>query len=82
MSAARHAALCSFAYNVGVGAFSRSTLLKKLNAGAGDAACAELDRWVYAKDKRVPGLVTRRSVERAVCEWSATDEQSALPVVG
>ncbi|WP_080755569.1 lysozyme [Aeromonas hydrophila] len=75
MSATRTAALCSFAYNVGTGAFSRSTLLKKLNAGAGDEACAELSRWVYAGGKQVPGLVTRRGVERAVCEWSATDEQ-------
>ncbi|MGL4885494.1 MAG: lysozyme [Aeromonas veronii] len=71
--ATRVAALSSFAYNVGIGAFRKSTLLKKLNAGQIMAACAELDRWVYAGGKRVAGLVTRRSVERALCEWSADD---------
>lgn len=73
--ATRIAALSSFAYNVGIGAFSKSTLLKKLNAGQIMAACAELDRWVYAGGKRVAGLVKRRSVERALCEWSAEDDE-------
>lgn len=66
----RLAALGSFAYNVGIGNFKKSTLLKRLNAGEGAAACAELSKWVYAKGKKLPGLVTRRSVERAVCEWT------------
>ncbi|EDK4012688.1 lysozyme, partial [Salmonella enterica subsp. enterica] len=39
------AALYSFAYNVGVGAFARSTLLKKLNTGDQAGACNELKRW-------------------------------------
>lgn len=73
--ATRVAALSSFAYNVGIGAFSKSTLLKKLNAGQIMAACAELDRWVYAGGKRIAGLVKRRSVERALCEWSAEDDE-------
>ncbi|MGL5306165.1 glycoside hydrolase family protein [Aeromonas veronii] len=72
--ATRIAALSSFAYNVGIGAFSKSTLLKKLNAGQIMAACAELDRWVYAGKKRVEGLVKRRFVERTLCEWSAEDD--------
>lgn len=72
--ATRVAALSSFAYNVGIGAFSKSTLLKKLNAGQIMAACAELDRWVYAGGKRVEGLIKRRFVERALCEWSAEDD--------
>ncbi|HHR6217470.1 TPA: lysozyme, partial [Providencia alcalifaciens] len=42
------AALYSFTYNVGTGAFSRSTLLKKLNAGDHIGACNELKRWIYA----------------------------------
>ncbi|WP_034951260.1 lysozyme, partial [Erwinia oleae] len=44
----QRAALYSFAYNVGTGAFSKSTLLKRLNAGDVDGACDELRRWVYA----------------------------------
>lgn len=73
--ATRVAALSSFAYNVGIGAFRKSTLLKKLNAGQIMAACAELDRWIYAGGKPVAGLVTRRSMERALCEWDAADDE-------
>jgi lysozyme len=38
-------ALASFVYNVGVGAFRSSTLLRVLNAGNYSAAAAEFDRW-------------------------------------
>ncbi|HDC4391970.1 TPA: lysozyme [Enterobacter cloacae] len=63
------AALYSFTYNVGTGAFSRSTLLKKLNAGDVPGACKELQRWTYARGKQWKGLVTRREIEREVCMW-------------
>ncbi len=63
------AALYSFTYNVGAGAFSKSTLLKKLNSGDSFGACAELERWVYAGGKQWKGLITRREIEREVCEW-------------
>jgi lysozyme len=62
-----HAALTSFAYNVGLGAFTGSTLLKKLNAGDLPGACNELPRWTYAKGKQLPGLVKRREAERKLC---------------
>ncbi|MGO2242740.1 MAG: lysozyme [Halomonas sp.] len=61
------AALASFVYNVGEGAFARSTLLRKLNAGDMHGACHELSRWVYAGGKRLNGLVTRRATERELC---------------
>lgn len=64
------AALYSFIYNVGAGAFSRSTLLKKLNSGDVLGACKELQRWMYAGGKQWKGLITRREIEREVCEWS------------
>lgn len=63
------AALYSFAYNVGTGAFARSTLLKKLNAGDLAGACNELKRWTYAGGKQWKGLVTRREIEHEVCTW-------------
>ncbi|MGU6722763.1 lysozyme [Salmonella enterica subsp. enterica serovar Pomona] len=63
------AALYSFAYNVGAGAFARSTLLKKLNAGDQAGACDELKRWTYAGGKQWKGLVTRREIEHEVCIW-------------
>ncbi|MTD51827.1 lysozyme [Escherichia coli] len=63
------AALYSFTYNVGSGAFASSTLLKKLNAGDVHGACKELQRWTYAGGKQWKGLITRREIEREVCEW-------------
>ncbi|EFT1359303.1 lysozyme [Salmonella enterica] len=63
------AALYSFAYNVGTGAFAKSTLLKKLNAGDHAGACNELKRWTYAGGRQWKGLVTRREIEREVCTW-------------
>ncbi|MDR0805962.1 MAG: lysozyme [Enterobacteriaceae bacterium] len=67
LSDATRAALYSFNYNVGVSAFSRSTLLVKLNRGDKQGACDELRRWKYAAGKAWKGLVTRREVEREVC---------------
>ena len=64
----RRAALTSFVYNVGEGQFSRSTLLRKLNAGDVAGACAELSRWVYAGGRKLAGLVKRREAERQLCE--------------
>lgn len=61
------AALYSFTYNVGVGNFSSSTLLKRLNIGDISGACGELKRWVYAAGKPWKGLITRRQIEEEVC---------------
>lgn len=55
--------LVSFVYNVGPGAFGRSTLLRKLNAGDYAGAAQEFGRWVYAGPNVAPGLVTRRAAE-------------------
>jgi lysozyme len=65
------AAYTSFAFNEGEGAFCRSTLLKKLNAGDHAGACAELSRWTMAGGHELPGLVRRRAAERALCEGKA-----------
>lgn len=61
-------AFISFAYNVGTGAFCKSTLAKKAQAGDLVGACAELSRWTYAGGKQWPGLIRRRAAERALCE--------------
>lgn len=57
------AALVSFAFNVGEGAWAKSTLLKKLNAGKYDAVPSELNKWVNGGGKRLQGLVNRRAAE-------------------
>ena len=66
------AALASFIYNVGEGAFARSTLLKKLNAG--QPFCNELLRWVNVKGRVVNGLMKRRTFERNLCLGYPFDE--------
>ena len=60
-------AYSSFTYNVGVGAFCRSTLNKKLNAGDYAGACKELLKWTIAGGKQYPGLVKRRQEEYVRC---------------
>lgn len=60
-------AYLSFTYNVGVGAFCRSTLNKKLNAGDYEGACAELLKWDKAGGKVLPGLTKRRQEEFKTC---------------
>ena len=62
------AALLSWSYNVGTTAACKSTLIRKVNSGAGPAEfCAELKKWVYAGGKRVRGLVNRREAEYRMC---------------
>ena len=61
------ASVTSFTYNVGVGAFSRSTMLKKINMGDLWGACDEFDRWVYAGGMWVKGLANRREAEKRMC---------------
>jgi GH24 family phage-related lysozyme (muramidase) len=56
-------ALVCFTFNVGVGAFRRSTLLERLNAGAYEAVPGQLRRWVTAGGRTLPGLVARRAAE-------------------
>jgi lysozyme len=66
-----YAALLSFTYNVGVGAFCGSTLLKRANAGDLRGACDGLLAWNKARVAGVlvplPGLTRRRQDERALC---------------
>lgn len=64
-------ALVSLVYNIGIGAFADSTLLRKLNREADyEGAAREFDRWVHGEDngnrKVLPGLVNRRNDEEAL----------------
>lgn len=56
-------ALTSLAFNVGVGAVSRSKLLRKLNTGDTEGASEEFLDFCYAGGKRVEGLFNRRKAE-------------------
>lgn len=60
-------AYSSLAYNIGVGAFCGSTLVKKLNTSDYPGACSEILRWTRASGRVLPGLVKRRQVEYQTC---------------
>ena len=68
----QHAAFTSFAYNVGVPAFCKSTVVKKLNAGDYVGACNGMLAWSYAGGKYVQGLYNRRKVEQRLCLKGST----------
>ena len=59
----RLAAVTSFAYNVGMGAYQKSTMRKKIDAEDWAGAEAEFSRWTRAGGRELPGLVTRRKAE-------------------
>lgn len=61
------AALASFIFNVGEGAFERSTLLRKLNVGDIPGACDQLLRWDRIGQSISRGLARRRAAERELC---------------
>lgn len=60
-------ALTSFCFNVGAGAFARSTLVKRINAGD-PGATDEFSRWVFASGQRNSALVARRQSEQSQFE--------------
>ena len=60
----RFDALVSFAFNCGLGALQKSTLLKKVKADPADPAIrAEFMKWVNAGGRKLQGLVRRRAAE-------------------
>lgn len=59
-------ALVSFTYNLGETNLSKSTLLKKLNAGDYQGAADQFLVWNKAGGKVMKGLVRRREAERAL----------------
>ena len=59
-------ALLSFVYNLGIGNFRSSTLLKKLNTGDYRGASLEFPKWNRAGGKVLKGLTRRRLAEQAL----------------
>ena len=57
-------ALVSFVYNVGIGNFKNSTLLKKLNSGDYLGASDEFLKWNKGGGKVLSGLTNRRRTEQ------------------
>lgn len=60
------AAVLSFCYNLGAGAYANSTLRKKINASQFEQASKEFGKWVMASGKKLNGLVKRRAEEASI----------------
>lgn len=73
------AALADFCYNLGIGAYQRSTLRNVINQGYPDEAPEQFRRWVYAGGRRLRGLVLRRGAEVDMGElWERLDAEAEL----
>lgn len=66
LSDKRRAASVSLAYNIGIGAFCRSTYVRRLNA-RDPHACDSILSWNRAGGRIVAGLTRRRAAERKLC---------------
>ena len=66
--------LADFSYNVGIGAFSKSTLLKKINMNLCKEASLEFDKWAKSGGVIYKGLLRRRNDEEAnFVKWCLPD---------
>ncbi|XTQ92571.1 lysozyme [Xanthomonas sacchari] len=61
-------AMASLAYNIGLGKFGKSTLLRLFNAGDIAGAAKQFAVWRIADGKVMQGLINRRADERKVFE--------------
>ena len=57
-------ALVSLAFNIGITAFARSTLLRRHRMGDHEGAAGEFQRWDKVRGRALPGLARRRAAER------------------
>ena len=75
-------ALVSFTFNVGLGAYRDSTLLRLLNGADYEGAAGQFGRWVNGANGPLPGLVRRRDAEEKLFRrdgWPDAGEDSFPP---
>ena len=79
-------ALVSFTFNVGLGAYRDSTLLRLLNGADYEGAAGQFGRWVNGSNGPLPGLVRRREAEEKLFRkdgWPHEDGEAVeSPVIG
>jgi lysozyme len=59
----RQAAISDLVYNIGIGAYNKSTLKKYIDLGDFNSASMEILKWDRANGKRLKGLSIRRKKE-------------------
>ncbi|WP_374374536.1 lysozyme [Dongia sp.] len=83
-------ALASLVYNIGDGAFAKSTVLRLANAGDWVGACNAILAWNKITDPRTgkkvvsKGLANRRASERLIClgyAWDADFSPNHRPIM-
>ncbi len=62
-----YSAFLSLSYNVGTGAFCKSSVARLWNAGEGRSSCDAMLKWNRAAGVVMTGLTRRREQERALC---------------
>jgi lysozyme len=73
-------ACVSLAYNIGTGAFAKSTVLRELNAGNRDKAAAAFQLWNKAGGVISKGLVRRREAEKQLFLTPVTADMHTVVV--
>lgn len=68
------AATISFSYNIGVVAYSKSSVASDFNRGNFVAGCTDMLKYVYVQGKPVTGLYNRRKQEYTICMSTLTPE--------
>lgn len=77
LAPAQFSALVSFAYNVGIGNFRSSSVLKAVNAADFAAVPRRLQLWTKAGGRILPGLIKRRAAEAELFLSAAADDAVA-----
>lgn len=66
-----YVAFLSLSYNIGTGAFCRSTVARRANAGDIAGACEAIKAWNRAGGRVIKGLTNRRADEYRICMQGA-----------
>lgn len=73
-----HASFIRFTVNLGGPRTCGSTMIAKANRGDLRGACAEIPKWKYAGGKVFPGIVKRRTRERAMCDAGVSERERGI----
>ena len=82
LNQSQYDALVSFTFNVGLGAYRDSTLLRLLNGADYEGAAGQFSRWVNGSNGPLPGLVRRREAEEKLFRQDGWPTDEGLPPTG